>query len=404
METFLWLFLLSVTMFIGSFLAGSIPLAFHLSEDRLRTISAFGVGLLVGTSLIVIIPEGIETLYNVDLSNSQDSSEINSLSTDVMINSANDNVLDKRSMWNNIKLRRDKDDDNDILKNFIQKRSIKSEKVTKKRQETNPPNPGNPDNPPPNDSDDSDDGDHDNDHDHGKENRNHRYIGFALISGFAMMFVIDQIDSSHGHAHTRGNVVSLTELRSLANSGDRDEEDHEMLGGSSSVHKKPASATIGLVIHAAADGIALGASASQPALEILVFLAIMLHKAPAAFGLSTILLRESYTRRQIRKHLLTFSLAAPLSAVFTYSLLQRSSDDLNPNGMKWWTAMLLLFSGGTFLYVAMHVMQDVTSGGGKDNGFGGHSNHFKMKKSHVAFMLLGMFMPLLLHFEHGHGH
>uniref|UniRef100_U9TNI4 Zinc/iron permease n=1 Tax=Rhizophagus irregularis (strain DAOM 181602 / DAOM 197198 / MUCL 43194) TaxID=747089 RepID=U9TNI4_RHIID len=311
METFLWLFLLSMTMFIGSFLAGSIPLAFHLSEDRLRTISAFGVGLLVGTSLIVIIPEGIETLYN---------------------------------------------------------------------------NPS----------------DNDSDHDHDHDRANHHYIGFALISGFAMMFVIDQIDSSHGHNHTRGNVVSLTELRSLANSGDRDDEDHEMLGGSSSIHKKPASATIGLVIHAAADGIALGASASQPALELIVFLAIMLHKAPAAFGLSTILLREAYTRRQIRKHLLTFSLAAPLSAIFTYSLLQRSGE-IDPIGMKWWTAVLLLFSGGTFLYVAMHVMQDVTSGNGKDNGFNGH-NIIKMKKSHVAFMLLGMFMPLLLQFEHGHGH
>ncbi|PKC16853.1 Zinc/iron permease [Rhizophagus irregularis] len=351
METFLWLFLLSMTMFIGSFLAGSIPLAFHLSEDRLRTISAFGVGLLVGTSLIVIIPEGIETLYSVESSKVINS---NSLLT------INNNNFDKRNIWNNnIKLRNEYSYNNNI-KNFFQKRSIKVEEVLKDKH-------------------------NDSDHDHDHDRANHHYIGFALISGFAMMFVIDQIDSSHGHNHTRGNVVSLTELR-----------------GSSSIHKKPASATIGLVIHAAADGIALGASASQPALELIVFLAIMLHKAPAAFGLSTILLREAYTRRQIRKHLLTFSLAAPLSAIFTYSLLQRSGE-IDPIGMKWWTAVLLLFSGGTFLYVAMHVMQDVTSGNGKDNGFNGH-NIIKMKKSHVAFMLLGMFMPLLLQFEHGHGH
>src|SRR5436305_15031583 len=117
METFLWLFLLSVTMFIGSFLAGSIPLAFHLSEDRLRTISAFGVGLLVGTSLIVIIPEGIETLYNVDLSN-LDSSEVNSLSASVMINNDDDNILDKRNMWNDIKLRKEDNDNDNIIKKF----------------------------------------------------------------------------------------------------------------------------------------------------------------------------------------------------------------------------------------------------------------------------------------------
>ncbi|GES86878.1 zinc/iron permease [Rhizophagus clarus] len=376
-------------MFIGSFLAGSIPLAFHLSEDRLRTISAFGVGLLVGTSLIVIIPEGIETLYSVESSKGINS---NSLLTNI-----NNNNFDKRNVWNNnIKLRSDYSyNNNNIIKNFFQKRSMKYEEISNdKRQDMEPPTkkplPDNP-SPPPDDH---------SDHEHDRSN--HHYIGFALISGFAMMFVIDQIDSSHGHSHTRGNVVSLTELRSLASSGDRDDEDHEMLGSSSSIHKKPASATIGLVIHAAADGIALGASASQPALEIIVFLAIMLHKAPAAFGLSTILLREAYTRRQIRKHLLTFSLAAPLSAIFTYSLLQRSGE-INPIGMKWWTAVLLLFSGGTFLYVAMHVMQDVTSGSGKDNGFNGH-NSIKMKKSHVAFMLLGMFMPLLLQFEHGHSH
>jgi zinc transporter 9 len=379
-------------MFIGSFLAGSIPLAFHLSEDRLRTISAFGVGLLVGTSLIVIIPEGIETLYSVELSKGIDSNSLLTTSID-------NNNFDKRNIWNNnIKLSNDYSYNNN--KNFFQKRSMKYEEIISKdkRQEMEPP----VDFPKKPQSDNPSLPDNDSDHDHDHDRANHHYIGFALISGFAMMFVIDQIDSSHGHSHTRGNVVSLTELRSLANSGDRDEEDHEMLGNSSSIHKKPASATIGLVIHAAADGIALGASASQPALELIVFLAIMLHKAPAAFGLSTILLREAYTRRQIRKHLLTFSLAAPLSAVLTYSLLQRSSE-LNPIGMKWWTAVLLLFSGGTFLYVAMHVMQDVTSGHGKDNGFNGH-NTIKMKKSHVAFMLLGMFMPLLLQFEHGHSH
>lgn len=41
-------------------------------------------------------------------------------------------------------------------------------------------------------------------------------------------------------------------------------------------------ATIGLVVHAAADGIALGAAAttSHQDVEMIVFLAIMLHKAP----------------------------------------------------------------------------------------------------------------------------
>ena len=47
----------------------------------------------------------------------------------------------------------------------------------------------------------------------------------------------------------------------------------------------------------------------------------MLHKAPAAFGLVTFLMHEGVERTKIRKHLLTFSFAAPTLALTTYILL-----------------------------------------------------------------------------------
>ena len=52
--------------------------------------------------------------------------------------------------------------------------------------------------------------------------------------------------------------------------------------------------TTGLVVHAAADGIALGAASltDKAEIEFIIFLAIMLHKAPAAFGLTSFLLHE----------------------------------------------------------------------------------------------------------------
>jgi len=55
---------------------------------------------------------------------------------------------------------------------------------------------------------------------------------------------------------------------------------------------------LGLVVHAAADGIALGAAAmgDNHQLEMVVFMAIMLHKAPGSFGLATYLLHEGLTR------------------------------------------------------------------------------------------------------------
>ena len=49
---------------IRSIAAGILPLALSLSRKRIQAISSFGMGLLVGTSLIVIIPEGVSTLYS----------------------------------------------------------------------------------------------------------------------------------------------------------------------------------------------------------------------------------------------------------------------------------------------------------------------------------------------------
>ena len=37
--------------------------AFPLSEDRLHVVSVLGAGLLIGTALAVIIPEGVNALY-----------------------------------------------------------------------------------------------------------------------------------------------------------------------------------------------------------------------------------------------------------------------------------------------------------------------------------------------------
>lgn len=56
------LVLLVVVMLIGSYLAGSIPLIVNLSEGKLKKITVLGAGLLVGTALAVIIPEGIRSL------------------------------------------------------------------------------------------------------------------------------------------------------------------------------------------------------------------------------------------------------------------------------------------------------------------------------------------------------
>ena len=70
--------LISLTLFVGSYFAGCIPLFFTLNEvwrelflflfifkKRIRIASIFGAGLLVGTALCVIIPEGVSALLEV---------------------------------------------------------------------------------------------------------------------------------------------------------------------------------------------------------------------------------------------------------------------------------------------------------------------------------------------------
>lgn len=155
-------------------------------------------------------------------------------------------------------------------------------------------------------------------------------IGLSLVIGFVFMMVVDQVSSRHMHSNE----------------------------GKDS--RRNPTATIGLVVHAAADGIALGAAAktSHQDVEIIVFLAIMLHKAPAAFGLVTFLLHEGIDRQRIRKHLGIFSVSAPLLTLITYfGIAQEQKETLNSVNA---TAVAMLFSAGTFLYVAtVHVLPEL---------------------------------------------
>lgn len=196
-ETFV-LILLVVVMLIGSYIAGSIPLVVTLSEEKLKIVTVFGAGLLVGTALAVIIPEGIRALYSD------------------IIPVVHSHAAD--------------------IKNVVEPQAIHSSSSVI------------------------------NGIDEHKQSEHSSTIGLSLVLGFVFMMIVDQISSR----------------RSNDNYGS----------------DRNSTATIGLVVHAAADGVALGAAAttSHQDVEIIVFLAIMLHKAPAAFGLVSFLLHEGIDR------------------------------------------------------------------------------------------------------------
>lgn len=63
MDDFLSISLLSLAMLVGCYVAGIIPLAVNFSEERLKLVTVLGAGLLCGTALAVIVPEGVHALY-----------------------------------------------------------------------------------------------------------------------------------------------------------------------------------------------------------------------------------------------------------------------------------------------------------------------------------------------------
>lgn len=158
-------------------------------------------------------------------------------------------------------------------------------------------------------------------------------IGVALTFGFLLMFLVDQIGS---YFSTRGKTACLSNSTGLT-------------------------ATLGLTIHAAADGFALGAAVAtaKVTVQVIIFLAVILHKAPASFGLVSYLMHTGLEKKYIQGHLLAFSAAAPIVAIATYFILHASGSSADHNSA---TGIGMLFSGGTFLYVAtVHVLPEISS-------------------------------------------
>ncbi|CAB0012355.1 unnamed protein product [Nesidiocoris tenuis] len=284
MEETLFLVLLSIVMLVGSYMAGSIPLVMTMSEAKLQLVSVFGAGLLVGTALSVIIPEGIRALLE----------SVRAMPQKPSVGGTPDGTL-----------------------------TVAAEATEEV----------------------------------------HSVIGLTLVIGFVVMLLIDQISSMHAR-------------------------DIEGGGGG----RPKATATIGLVVHAAVDGVALGAAASttHTSVELIVFVAIMLHKAPAAFGLVSFLMHEGLDRKRIKKHLAFFSLSAPFMALLTYFCIgQEGKETLSALNA---TGIAMLFSAGTFLYVAtVHVLPELTARAG---------GAFKPKQ--LFALVAGTLLPLVLSSGHHH--
>ncbi|GES57055.1 zinc/iron permease [Aspergillus terreus] len=405
MEGLFTLLALSIVMAITSFVVGSLPLAFTLSPSQLRLISSVGMGVLVGTSLIVIIPEGVETLYSSTSSVSR--RDLSARSTNVVhwqhqevpavaaagIDTAADesDCIGAGIIHRSVPRSSSEGVENTVYVTRSEQSNVRKrggEESSEKKEE----------------------------HEHEEGSSPHAWIGIALVSGFILMYLIDKLPEfvSPTKPQRAPYHISLDNL----SSGLRRDSSPSREGGLLDAGHSPRSShsfatTTGLVIHAAADGIALGASSSDTGLSFIIFLAIMVHKAPASFGLTSVLLKQGLSSRAARAHLLIFSLAAPVGALFTWLFVQiqirgANSPD-NELATGWRTGVLLLFSAGTFLYVAMHTMQENSPNSSSRelpiNGYGDPREiPIKSDKSmrDLVASVIGMILPLFLQIGHAH--
>lgn len=405
---------LGTVMAVASFLAGALPLSFALSPRQLRFISALGTGVLVGTALIVIIPEGIETLYSVGGKGQSHPHAERAIKVQEFPGQGV-NVLTVRRYMDTVPR------DRLSVEGPLRLGAIKAPSIVRASPQgdddsTEGHEDGKDRTHAPAEEDSPEDGNH------GREP--HAWVGVSLVLGFILMYLVDVLPDALAPTQPKYRPlhISLSNLsRGPHHATSPTIPSSPLLGLEPPVVRSSAT-TIGLVIHAFADGIALGASTTAPStsLSLIIFLAIMLHKAPAAFGLTSVLLKQGTSKRIARTHLILFSLAAPAGAMVTWCavhLLGRArlgGDD----GLTWATGCVLLFSGGTFLYVAMHSMNEsATSGHSYDHesGSNGYADgslgapyprppYVKnpLAVSEIVVAVVGMLVPLLTQVGHVH--
>ncbi|KAJ1660406.1 hypothetical protein IWQ61_000662 [Dispira simplex] len=441
-------------MFLGSLAVGYVPLVLRLSENRLRLVTVFGSGLLLGTALLVILPEGIDILYRA-----------NALANSSNLADSHTEVSSGSHRWIGIAL---------VLGfawMFLMEASVTLCTNTLHHHHhhhtsTISSNERCGDCPS-----------HENTDDTTPLCGGADYTTVTMSGDRHRLPGSEQVLTSTSSSSLRSdNQITMREIPALSRtttSLDSDPPDDEPFtltepvdesrGDPSNSPRQPkpyihinrksrgvfqgifSTTTVGMLVHAAADGVAMGAASASEAvnthsdepghdMSLVIFVAIFLHKAPEAFGLCTQLIQEGKSRKVIKQSLGLLSLAAPVVALGMYGLVQILNwftpvdiTGQHASRMMWFTAMLLLFSAGTFLYVAtVHSLPESMDILPESLLTPHHAHHTQtgeaepcdvhspsgsvglslMAKRFVIVrlvaLLLGMFLPTLLVFNHSH--
>lgn len=200
-------------------------------------------------------------------------------------------------------------------------------------------------------------------------------VGVPLLLGFIFIYVVDGYQGILGI--TEPELPEEPDSETLADSNYRKWLPKLANWTAYKQHVVSNTFLIGLLVHSICDGIAFGASVETGALhlKLVIFISILVHKFPTSFALTSVLLQKYGNQHGdlIRFQLFLFSVSAPVAAIATY-FVTILFDTINLTG---W---LLLFSGGSFLYVAVHLAEEKSEN----------------RKMDVSLNLIGMLIPLLV--------
>lgn len=142
-----------------------------------------------------------------------------------------------------------------------------------------------------------------------------RYTFFTVLSGFFVLYLLEHFMMMHSCPETGCEIHEIGKL-----------------------------AFLGLSFHSLFDGIGMGTSfiVSEP-LGIMVGFAVLMHKLPIGFSLSSIMITGKYDKNEIIQFVLIFSSMTPVGAIFSNILLREITKDL--------LDMAIAFIAGNFLYL-----------------------------------------------------
>lgn len=164
-----------------------------------------------------------------------------------------------------------------------------------------------------------------------------KWIGIFVLAGFFLQQVLEYFTSGveHGHIHTHGHH-------------DHHEDDHK--------HHPHHSLSafvllLALCIHAFLEGAMLAQPEAGHVYNVnAVLLGIVLHRAPAAFALMTVLTIQLDSSRKALPYLLGFCLAAPLGLLLSSYL--SSNEIITSNGLIYLYALVC----GNFLHISTTIV------------------------------------------------